>query len=73
MFEDGLNGLVVATQQYHVLIERLDFPYQFDAVHQENGTVHVFLAQGVEELVLKVLTLAHFGSSGDKFGHDDST
>jgi hypothetical protein len=33
----------------------------------------MFLAKGVKELVLEVNALAHFGSSDDKFGHDDST
>jgi hypothetical protein len=64
MFENGLHGLIVATQQNHILIKRLDFSDQLYSVDQEYGTVHMLLAECVEELVLQVYALAHgVGSS----------
>lgn len=56
MFEDGLHGLIVAAQQHHVLVEGLDTADQLDAIHQENGNRDVFLAQGIEKLILQIQT-----------------
>jgi hypothetical protein len=39
-------------EQNHILIERLDLPLQFDAIHQINRNWHMFTAQSVEERVL---------------------
>lgn len=59
VLENRLHRLVVAAQQDHVLVKRFDLADQFDAIDQKHRAVHMFLAQGVEKNVLKILALAH--------------
>jgi hypothetical protein len=59
VLENGLNGLVIAAQQYHVLVEGFDLANELDSIYQENGTMHVLPAQCIQKLVLQVLSLAH--------------
>lgn len=59
MLENGLDGLVVAFQEHHVLVERFDASDQLDAIHQKDRNRGMFLAQGVQENILQIETFGH--------------
>jgi hypothetical protein len=59
VLENGLHGLIITSQQNHVLIKGFNAADQFDAVHQEDGDGSVFFAQGVQEYILKILSFVH--------------
>jgi hypothetical protein len=50
-------------QQYNILIERLDLPLQFDAVHKVNRDRDMFFAQNVQKRVLQQLAFIAHGKT----------